>query len=165
MCVNLGGGDFLMSQHALDSPQVGPSLKKVGGKGVTESMRTYRFGNSRHCGKILYNIKDHDPGQGTASSYAKEEIGLRTRFDIDMASVLKVVVYLVDGPVRYGNQTLFAAFTGNPYETFIQEQVLHLEGTEFRYAQAAAVHGLYHGLVTLALRRGEVYLTDDAVNL
>ena len=116
-----------MSQHALDGPEVGPALQQMGGKGVTESMRTYRFVNSRHRSKILYNIKDHDPGQGTASSYAKEEIGLRSRFDIDMASVRQVEVYLMDSPVRDGNQTLFAAFTGNPYETFIQEQVLHLE--------------------------------------
>ena len=127
MCIYLGGGNFLMYQHALDGPQVGSAFKQMGGKGVTESMRTYRFVNSRHGGKILYNIEHHDSGQRAAAPDAQEEIRFRSGFDIDMTSVRKVEVYLMDGPIRYGNQTLLAAFTGNPYETFIQEQVLHLE--------------------------------------
>ena len=50
-----------MAQHTLDSPEIGTSLQKMGGKGVAEGMRTYRFVNSGHCREILDDIKNHYP--------------------------------------------------------------------------------------------------------
>ena len=61
MCIYLGSGYFLMTQHTLDSPEIGASLQKMGGKGVAECMRTYRFVNSGHCREILDDIKNHYP--------------------------------------------------------------------------------------------------------
>ena len=59
MRVYLGGGYLLVTQHTLDSPQVGSSLKKMRGERVTERMWTHRFGNTRLCGKVPYNIEHH----------------------------------------------------------------------------------------------------------
>ena len=154
-----------ITQHALDGPQVCSALQQMGGKGVAESMRTYRFVNSRHGGKILDYLKHHHPGERTSAPYAQEQVGLGTRFDVDMAPVAQVQFYLVDGLVGYGNQTLFAALASYADETLTQIQVFHLEGAEFRYTKSATVHGLYHGPVTLALFCGEVYLLYDAVYL
>ena len=151
MCVYLGCRYFFMSKHTLDGSQVGSALKQMGGKGVTEGMGTYCFVYSGHCGKVLDDIKNHYPCQRPAASYAQEKIGLRTRFYLDMATVHQVEFYLMNRPVGYRNQTLLAALAGNTYEPFVQEKVLHLERTEFRYTQAATVHGLYHGPVALSL--------------
>ena len=122
-----------MTQHTLDGSQIGSAFKQVSGKRVTEGMRTYRFVNSGHCGKILDDVKDHDTGQRTSAPDAQEQVRFGSRFDFNVAPVLQIEVYLMDGLAGYGNQTLLAAFSGNADETFIQEQVFHLERAEFRY--------------------------------
>ncbi len=39
MRVNLGGGDIRMSQHQLQSPQIGALPEQMGGKGMPEGVR------------------------------------------------------------------------------------------------------------------------------
>ena len=51
MSINFGGGDRLMAQHFLNSPQIGTTFTQVGSKRMAESMRTDGFLQSNFGGK------------------------------------------------------------------------------------------------------------------
>lgn len=59
MGVYFSGGDAFMSQHFLNSSQVGPSLYQMGGKGMPECMWGYVFLNIGFLGKVFNDIKYH----------------------------------------------------------------------------------------------------------
>lgn len=163
--INLSSGYLFMTQHTLDGSQIGSALQKVGGKRVTERMWTHRLVYAGQGGKIFHNVKNHYPGQGPSAADTQEQVRLRSRFDIYVATVGKIEFNLMDRPARYRNEALLAALAGNPDETLVEEKVLHLERTQFRYTQTAAVHSLYHSPVALTFRQREVYHAYNAVYL
>lgn len=68
MCINLRGGDGLMSQHTLDSPQVGTAFKKMSRERVSECMWTDVFLNTRYCSQFFYHVEYHNARQVRPSS-------------------------------------------------------------------------------------------------
>ena len=67
MCIYLGGGDFLMPQHLLDSAEVGAAFQQVGGERMTEGMGTYVFMDTGGLRLLLDDMKYHDTGEGRSS--------------------------------------------------------------------------------------------------
>lgn len=57
--VYFGGGNRLMAQHFLHSPQIGPSFNKMCGKGMTESVRADAFLHANFFCQVFDNVKYH----------------------------------------------------------------------------------------------------------
>ena len=68
MCINFGGGDGFMSQHALDGPQVGAAFPQMGGKGVAERVRADILGDAGFLCQLFYHVEHHDTGDILAPS-------------------------------------------------------------------------------------------------
>ena len=59
--IYFGCGDFLVSQHFLDSEQVGAAFQQMGGEGMAERMRAHVFFDTGHFRLLLDNMENHDP--------------------------------------------------------------------------------------------------------
>ena len=67
MRIDFGGGNLFMSQHLLDSKQVGSPFQQVGGERMTEGMGTYVFMDTGGLRLLLDDMKYHDTGEGRSS--------------------------------------------------------------------------------------------------
>ena len=55
MGINHGGGQFLVTEQLLERADVVTGFEQVGGKGVTERVRTDAFWNGRDTGRRLHD--------------------------------------------------------------------------------------------------------------
>ena len=60
MGIDLGSGDGFMSQHGLNGTQVGSSLQQVGGKRMTERVRTNGLLDACPFGQLFDEMEHHD---------------------------------------------------------------------------------------------------------
>ena len=72
--VDFRGTDTLMSQHALDGPQVGSSFQQVGGKWVAEGVWADDLFQPDLCGQFLDDVEHHDAGDVLSESADKHEV-------------------------------------------------------------------------------------------
>ena len=70
--INFGSLDALVPQHLLDGTQVGPSLKQMSSKRMSQRVRTHCFSNSCELTQLLDNIENHHSSE-LATSPVKEE--------------------------------------------------------------------------------------------
>lgn len=164
MGVDFGRADAFMSQHALDCPEVGSSLKQVGGEGMSEGVRTDSFLQSGLRGQFLDDVEDHDSGDVLPEAADEHEVFISGFYQSGVA-VGKIVLQFVDGTGRDGNQPLLASFPLHLDESFFKIQVGNLQAAKLAHAQAAAVERLQNGAVALALAGGAVDGPDERVNL
>ena len=94
--VYFGGGNLLMSEHHLDGTKVGSSLKKMGGKGVAEGVRTDLFLYACFGTISLDDIEDHDAAELSAKTIEKDEI-LEAMLDVEFVAEGIVVAYFLKG--------------------------------------------------------------------
>ena len=119
MRIDFGGGNLFMSQHLLDSKQVGSPFQQVGGEGMAERMRAHVLFDTGHFCLLLDDMKNHDPRQ-SRSSPAQEQDVFESLFHRDMVAVIQVVLDLLDRCLRDGDQALLAPFPFHLDESFVE---------------------------------------------
>ena len=92
MRINFGSCDTLVPQHSLYYTQVGPTLKKMSGKGVTKSVRTDIFLNPRSLDEFFNNMKDRYSRKRFTASLTDEHIILIPGFYLDVVAVVEIVI-------------------------------------------------------------------------
>ena len=63
MCIYLGGGNTLMSQHKLNSSEIRPILQEMSSERVPKGMRANLLGKTNVSSGLSYNSKYHRSGE------------------------------------------------------------------------------------------------------
>lgn len=63
MCVYLGGGNTLMSQHKLNGSEIRPILQEMSSERVPKGMRANLLGKTNVSSGLSYNSKYHRSGE------------------------------------------------------------------------------------------------------
>ena len=74
MCVDFRRSDGFVPEHRLDGPQVGPSFQQVGGKRMTEGVRTDGAVDARRFGILPDVAEDRDAREVLAPAVADEDV-------------------------------------------------------------------------------------------
>src|SRR5690554_5408219 len=121
MHINLSSGNTFMSQHLLNSTQIGSVFQKMGRKGVSEGMGTYSFFNPCSLSQSFHQRENHGPGELAPPSVEKQDIFgsiFYRHVNTDLVFIQKNVLYRCGGD---GDKALFVSFACYAYKTFFKE--------------------------------------------
>ena len=121
--VDLGCGDALVAQHALNGSQIGAAFQQVSGKGVAEGVRADVLGDAGFFGQFFNQVEDHDTGEPFSSAMAHEHVVFVFFFYFNLVAVEEIELYLMDGTLGDGYQALFVAFAFHLDEPFVEVEV------------------------------------------
>ena len=113
MCVNLGGVDFLVSEHLLHSAEVGTIGDKLGGETVAKAMRRYVFLNAGFLDSLFEEHKDVIARQVRSQPIDEDIILLAAAYTLVRADSFDVLQHEVQGGLIDGHPTLLVAFAGH----------------------------------------------------
>ena len=135
MGIELGGAEFFVAEHLLDGAQVGTAFKKMGSKGVAESVRgdIFLYAGTLH---IYFEIMKHgNATHALAPLMADKEHVLFAAFYVDFVALLEPQFYFFYGAMGQGHEALFVALAYDADETFVEEKVGDFQTAQFAYAE------------------------------
>ncbi len=153
MDINLCGGDAFVTEHLLDCPEIGATLKQVGGKGVPQCVGTHRLADAGKGHKILDDVEHHHARQTAATTVEKQHIGASAPLGHKRAHLLKIGVDPVKRHARHRHQALLAALAVDYHIFLLAEHSRQTQPRELAHTQSAPVQNLKNGTVAYAQRR------------
>ena len=163
--VDLGGGYGFVTQHGLDSAEVGASFEQGGGEGVTKGVGRDGLLNACLGHQVFEHEEDHDASERFLATETDEDEVLELGGDGQLVAVGEVELQFVDGLLGDGHQTLLGAFAFHLDELVVEEEVAQLQVDQFADAQAAREEGFDDSLVAVTLGLAEVDDGFDGIDL
>src|SRR5690554_5481698 len=139
MGINLCRCNAFMTEHELNGPYVGTVSEQMGGKGMSEGMRTYVFADARLLCKFFYDYENHHPTEFLSSAVQKNKV-LKFLLDFRMhPDFILIKINNFDGIIRDRNQSLFVSLACHPDEIFFEKQIREFQFCKFRHPQTTPV--------------------------
>ena len=137
-----------MSEHLLDSTQIGSPLEQMSGKRVTQRVRRDILTDAGSLGETFDYLKRSLPCEFAAAAVEKEDI-FGTRFHIHARTVLHPFGYLL-----HRHHTLLIPLASHYEKSLIGIHLRNLESDKLADTKSAAIHHLNHSTVALTLLLG-----------
>ena len=161
--VDFGGEDALVTEHFLDSTQVGAIFYEVGGERMAEGVRGYFLADSGLHRVCLYHLEHRDASERTAETVQEKDVG--TFAVSGWSADFEIVTYGVACHATEGHKPLLVSLPYHADESLFRPNAGNPEGYEFGHAQAKTIKSLQHGAVTLSESRVEVNGSDEPIHL
>ena len=164
MGVDFCRADAGVAEHLLYCEQVGAAFQEMRGEAVPEGVRADGLGDAVALGEVFHDEEDHLSGEARAAAVEEDcvsEFGLRRNV---YSGAFYVLVEDLQTAVPDGYQPLLAALADDTQEAVVSVDIADLQPDEFGNTQAAAIHHLNHGLVTVACGLAEVNAVDHLLD-
>lgn len=163
--INFGSGNAFVSQHFLNSAQIGTAFHKVCSKGMAERVWAQVLFYSCPFCQVFDDVEHHLPGDGPAALTEKDHVFVMFS-DVDPAAVMRYIqADELQGRTPDGDEPLLIAFSDHTDKPFLRMQIGELERHQFRHTQSATIQRFKHGHIAFALWLTAVYLSEHRVNL
>lgn len=133
MSVDLGGSNGFVTQHGLDSTQIGTPFKQTGGKRMAKSVGRDRFPNASLCHEVLYQNEDHLASEGFLTPKADEDKILIVERNGQEVATQKIKLEFVNGFSRNGYQPLLGSLSFHLDKLVIEKKIAEFQIGQFAH--------------------------------